>query len=404
MAVRIACFAMSDANHFASFGELVAQLVQQGADVRVWTDPAFRPQVEAAGAAFSNLFNGRPLDAIDNASRPFPVRHVTFAGVHGRVIADEVSAWRPDFVVFESFTYVARVVAELLGLKWVPHIAGHYLDGAAMRAHLPTLARVSIDPRCDAAVEQIRTEYGIVDASPFAYITTPSPHLNIAAVPEEWYTLEQATSLAPLAFFGCLENKVLKRSRAPEPPGKHLRIYAAMGTIIWRYWTRQAIDTLRAVRDAVQRLPHATGVIGLGRVSLSSEDLASLQGPRMRVEQFADQPAELGNADIFVSHMGAGSTHEAVALGVPMLSHPFFWDQPEQAKRAAEFGVALPLMLGTLGTDAAPTVDQLLARIAEVEARHDEFVANLARAREWEVNADAGRPAVARRIIALANS
>ena len=79
MPVRIACFAMSDANHFASFGELVAQLVQQGADVRVWTDPAFRPQVEAAGAAFSNLFDGRPLDAVDNASRPFPVRHVTFA-------------------------------------------------------------------------------------------------------------------------------------------------------------------------------------------------------------------------------------------------------------------------------------------------------------------------------------
>jgi hypothetical protein len=85
-----------------------------------------------------------------------------------------------------------------------------------------------------------------------------------------------------------------------------------------------------------------------------------------------------------------------------MLSHPFFWDQPEQARRAAEFGLALPLVPGALGPDIAPSVDQILARIAEIQQRRDEFAANLAHAREWEVKADAGRPAIARRIIALA--
>lgn len=404
MPVRIACFAMSDANHFSSYRELVFHLVQQGAEVCVWTDPVFRPQVQTAGATFANLFDGRPLDAVDDTSRPFPARHVTFAGVHGRPIAEEVREWGPDLVVFESFSYIGRVVAELLGLKWVPHLAGGYLDGAATRAQLPTLVRTSIDPRCHAAVERIRSEYNIADASPFAYVTTASPYLNIAAVPEQWYTPAQAAELAPLAFFGCLESALLSRAHIPKPAGAPLRIYAAMGTIIWRYWTREALETLRAVRNAVATRPDASAVFGLGHVDLSEEQLESLRGPNVRIERFADQPTELANADIFVSHMGAGGTHEAVALGVPILSHPFFWDQPEQAKRAAEFGVAIPLAPGALGTDGAPSAAQVLAGIAAIEARRHEMSANLLRARDWEVNADAGRPAVARRIIALANS
>jgi hypothetical protein len=52
----------------------------------------------------------------------------------------------------------------------------------------------------------------------------------------------------------------------------------------------------------------------------------------------------LGEASLFLTHHGLNSTHEAIFQRVPMLSYPFFGDQPGARARTQELGLAVPLV------------------------------------------------------------
>ena len=60
--------------------------------------------------------------------------------------------------------------------------------------------------------------------------------------------------------------------------------------------------------------------------------------------QSVPQVALLEHTDVFVSHVGANSMHEALFHGVPLVCVPFFGDQPLNARRvvAAGAGGELP--------------------------------------------------------------
>jgi UDP:flavonoid glycosyltransferase YjiC (YdhE family) len=259
-------------------------------------------------------------------------------------------------------------------------------------------ARVAIDPRCYAAAERLKSEFGISDVSPFSYIPDPSPLLNVKCEPAEWYTGGEVEKLGPLAFFGAIPDRSFAR---PRKYTARPHVFASFGTIIWRYWTREALDTYAAIADAIESLG-AEGTISLGGAPVGDEAIARLQRPSVRVERYVDQWKTLEHSDLFVTHHGRGSTHEAVACGTPMLSHPFFWDQPSLALRAHELGVATPLLPGTTGQDAVPSISEVVAAIEHAFDRLPDSHASLLEAQTWERRAIEERPAFARKVLALA--
>lgn len=125
---------------------------------------------------------------------------------------------------------------------------------------------------------------------------------------------------------------------------------------------------------------------------------ARLARPNVRVAGYVDQLRLLRDATLFVTHQGLNSTHEAVLRQVPMLSYPFFGDQPRLAARCRELGLALPLA----DTPRAPlTPETVRAAFARIEARRPALTGRLAAARDWELAVIARRPAVIARIRAL---
>lgn len=118
----------------------------------------------------------------------------------------------------------------------------------------------------------------------------------------------------------------------------------------------------------------------------------------IRVESYVDQWRALSEADLFVTHHGLNSTHEAAYWRVPMLSCPFFWDQPGLAAKCAELGLAVPLAPGPRAPFAAADVDRA---IAEIDARGDTMRRRLDEARGFEEKVVAGRAEVTRRILRL---
>ena len=121
-------------------------------------------------------------------------------------------------------------------------------------------------------------------------------------------------------------------------------MYVSFGTIVWRYFTPQALAALDALADLLAERPNVHALISLGRAAVCADQAAALERPNVSVTDWANQWEILREANVFVTHHGLASTHEAVFHRVPMLSMPFFGDQPGLAARCAELGVARPIV------------------------------------------------------------
>ena len=394
---------MGDTGHFKRLRPLIAGFAARGLRTHVFTRADRRDDVERLGGEFSDLFEGRTLDEADPTSIPLPSRSVTFAGRFGDDVVRQVAPLRPGAVVHDAFAVIGSVVAYHLEIPRVNVCAGHNL------APRPTLDALARDPRvrtseqCRRAVEVLRDRHGMPDASPFSYIDGLSDDLNVYCEPPEFLQLSEREAFQPIAFFGSL------LPDADPAPGERasvfgansdarLRIYASFGTVIWSYYEEAAVAALTAIADAVAKTSDALALISLGGRTAPAL-AARLARPNVRVARYVDQWTVLHEASVMFTHQGLNSTHEAIYCRTPMISYPFFSDQPGLARRCQAFGLALPLAAsGPRGPVTSADVDDAIARIT---ATRTDFDARLAEARTWEVATIAARPGVLERIVGL---
>jgi UDP:flavonoid glycosyltransferase YjiC (YdhE family) len=250
-------------------------------------------------------------------------------------------------------------------------------------------------------VRVLRERHGIVDASPFSYFDDVSPDLNLYSEPPQFLPPEERRRFEPLEFFGSLRPDVEDVvSPTPSPfggdgPPEALRVYVSFGTIIWRFFAREALEVMDAIADAVGAMPDARAVISLGGRPVIGR-AATLTRPNVHVAPYVDQVRVLRDANVYVTHNGLSSTHEAIYHVVPMVSYPFFWDQPALAARCQALGLALPLVPGLRQPVSPDDVRTAFARVGE-ERRS--FAARLEDARAWELDTVRARPAIIRRLL-----
>jgi UDP:flavonoid glycosyltransferase YjiC (YdhE family) len=394
-----------EGSHFALLEPLIAGTVEQGATVHVLGDRRNAAAVERAGAAFHDLYGPRPIEAVDDESVPLPSRFVTYAAAHADAVAGELEALAPDVIVHDVFAVLGRLVARELGVPRVAVAPGHDLDPRRIAEELRRAPYVAPSRRCCDAVEVLRTRYGLDDASPFAYLGGGSPELTVCCEPRPFLALDEQRDVADVVFYGSLPADAAARAAgARKRAGRARRastaasLVVSFGTIIWRYYAEEALDALAAIADAVARDERVEATIGLGGAALDQARVAALERPGVRVLPWLDQWQELAGADAFVTHNGVASTHEAVLFGVPMLSVPFFGDQPRRAERCRALGLATPLV----DTPAGPLRPERLRAALEGIGGGSRAGAAFDEARRWEEAALAGRDAVHRRIVDLA--
>jgi UDP-glucoronosyl and UDP-glucosyl transferase len=400
----VAFFAMRQEGHFESLLPLVSGLAHRGIEAHVFTDREFQARVEGAGGRFVDLFDGRPVEAVDDESLPAPCRYVTYAGRHAAEIAAELDPIDPGLIVHDAHAVVGRAVAVARGIPHVSVCPAHNVNPNRLQGLVDTLPVVSISPGCERAVEALRRGYQL-DASPFSFASWLSPFLNIYGEPPAYLNEGERAALEPVAFSGCLPSiegiEAARNSARPRYFDGHesgIKVYVSFGTVVWRYFPAEALAAARALSESLGTNSKVSVVISLGGAEPGPAAVASLERPNVRVFPYVDQWGILEEVDAFVTHNGLKSTHEAIYSRVPMISYPFFWDQPDLAETCRRFGVAIPLTGSRLAQVTGADVSAALAGLAEAG---DSIRASLERTREWELRLIEGRDSVLDRIIDL---
>jgi MGT family glycosyltransferase len=403
--ISVAFFAMTEAGHFQRLRSLISCTANRGMRTYVFTDRRFAADVERAGGSFVDLLGTYPLEDADAESRPVPCRYVTFAGRYADEIVEEVERLGPALVIYDTFAVIGHIVGRALGVPYVNVCAGHNVNPARFVPQLESDPRVSVSERCFQAVEILRDDYGLQDASPFSYVSGLSPFLNVYCEPPAFLTESERRPFEPIAFFGSLPplDEIERRQRDGArswfgPGAAELNVYVSFGTVVWRYWAAEALAALQKLSDSFSAMPGVRAVIGLGGAQIADDAVRALTKPNVTVAGYVDQWRILHEADVFVTHHGLNSTHEAIYSGVPMISYPFFSDQPALAERCRRLGLAIPL---TDSPMAPVTTEDVTAALSELSRRRDALRTRLAEARAWELQVVAERDSVLERIAGL---
>ena len=403
MPMTAVVFCMGGRGHVQRLRPIISGLAGAGVDTHVLTGLAFRADVERAGGRFIDLFAGRPLEGADRSSVPLPSRYVSFAGHYGDDVVREVALLRPAIVVHDTFAVIGVVVAYHLGIPRVNVCAGHN------QAPGPTLESLGSDPRvnlsedCWRAVRLLRERHGMPDATPFAYITTISRDLNLYCEPPEFLRPDEREPFQPIAFFGSLSpDEVAPDSMLPSVFGDSahpsFRIYVSFGTAIWRYYETEALLAIEALSTALADRHEVTAVVSLGNRG-PEERARRLARRNVRIESYVDQWSALREASVCLTHQGLNSTHEAIYHRTPMLSYPFFGDQPALSKRCQELGLAVALASAVRQPIDSDDIHWALARVVSCR---ESIEARLEEARRWELATISARPSVIARMVDLA--
>jgi UDP:flavonoid glycosyltransferase YjiC (YdhE family) len=337
-----------------------------GHTVTVGCAPSMLAAVEAAGLDALPIGTStgaaptrRPLRPVDRAREDRDLREC-FArhAAHQRapLAIALCEAWRPDLVVCDETDFGVLVAAEHLELPYATVLV--VAAGAFVRPEV-------VGP----PLEELRARYGL---PPDPRMERPSHYLVIAALPPSYR--DPTDPLPDTAH--CFRPGGADRAGPPAAwsqvrPGAPT-VYFTLGTI----FNLECGDLPDRILTGLQALPiNVVATVG------HDVDPAEL-GPRPRhvhIARYLPQASVLPHCDLVVSHGGSGSVIGALTHGLPSVLIPLGADQPQNAARCADLGVArvLDAMRATPGSVRAAVTGVLEQPSYRHQAEHlrDEIAA-----------------------------
>jgi UDP:flavonoid glycosyltransferase YjiC (YdhE family) len=346
--------------HLAPLLPLARAVREAGHDVAIAGSGGLVPLIEEAGfTAFAT--SPRPhhdQTVAGEARKPLEVMdaratEVEFAdnfadrGARRMALAvpDVIRAFRPDLVLRDETDLGTTIAGEVMGVPAATHLV--LAAGLLIRPEL-------VAPRLDA----VRAEHGL---PPDPGLTRLTEGLVLSDAAPSFRSPESPLPLRPTCYRSHTVSRATSRDGRPS-------IYVTLGTIF-----------NKASGDLFERILAGLGSIDADVVATVGRgtDPADLgpQPAHVRVERFLPQGEILPHVDMVVSHGGSGSLMATLAHGLPSLLLPLGADQPHNAMRAGQLGVAVTLDAATAGPEevgecahAALADDPLHARCVAVAA------------------------------------
>ncbi|MFV2019673.1 glycosyltransferase [Micromonospora sp. LOL_023] len=259
----------------------------------------------------------------------------------------------PDLVVYDFCAVEGHLVARRLGVPaWssVPGLVGPMDD-------TDYLGRCLRSPANAVAIEHLDRRYGLGVDPVTVELVSNSLHL-----PGDLNVLWSYPSVTPAdfrtnrasdgyQFAGYLSDGWRRTDRRGARPV----IYLSFGTEVLDNLWHADPKLVGALRRCVAGL---AGRWGGGDVTVvfptRGRRILDRYPANWSVEHAVDQQQVLSRADVFVTHGGSNSFHEAILARVPMVVVPFFGDQPLVARQAQRLGIGIDLDAGACTDRDAP--------------------------------------------------
>lgn len=314
--------------------EVIRELVARGHRVTYANDPATAGLIEPTGAELvayestlpfrDNIWPDDPIEAsalfLDDAMAVLPQLHAAY---------DDDPA---DLYLYDIGAYVARALAEAQGRPLVQlsptFVAwGSYQEDVG--AHLAQL------PGADALETRFKAWLaGCGATTPDVAEFSGVPPRALATIPRAMQPHADTVDPARVDFVGpCLGDRAARESWArPSYAEKVLLVSLGSAYTVQPEFYRQCVA-------AFGDLPGWHVVLQIGR-HVDPAELADELPGNIEVRSWVPQLAVLAQADAFVTHAGMGSSGEGLHAGVPMIAVPQGAEQPMNADRLVELGVA----------------------------------------------------------------
>jgi UDP:flavonoid glycosyltransferase YjiC (YdhE family) len=271
--------------------------------------------------------------------------------------------FEPDLVLYDFCAVEGYFVGQVLGIRsWcsIPGLIGPLVDRRYLARCLST------DANRDA-LAAIRDRYGVCVRADDVELISNSLYL-----PAELNLLWSYPAVTPANF---MDNRHQARYRFVGYPSDGYPdrrrgsgpavVYLSLGTeVMDNLWPAQT-ETRDGLRRCVAGLAERWASRDI-EVAFATMDRPVLDRypPNWRVYGTVDQQQMLSGADVFVTHGGSNSLHEAILHQVPMVVAPFFGDQMLIGRRVEQLGIGIALAVPE-ATDKDTPKDHLDAGLAE---------------------------------------
>jgi UDP:flavonoid glycosyltransferase YjiC (YdhE family) len=347
--MRILCTFVGGFGHLTPMLPLARAARAAGHEVAIAGSGGLVPRIEEAGfAAYATspvphhdssaaARDTTPLEAV--RARAAEIEFAQNFGDRGaRRMAAAVSPLledlQPDLVLRDETDLGTTIAAERHGVPVATQLV--LASGLLVRPEL-------VAPALDA----VRLEHGL---APDPDLTRLTSGLVLSHFPPGFRSPDAPLRLRPAHY---------RSSDHPTPERAVDRplVYATLGTI----FNKSSGDLFERLLAGLAGLD-ADVVVTVGR----QLDPAAFgpQPPHVRVERFVAQEDVLRTASVMVSHGGSGSLLAALAHGVPSVLLPLGADQPHNALRGEQLGVATSL-------DAATATPTAIAEAVRAALRDD---------------------------------
>lgn len=329
--MRVLFTTQSTFSHWQPLVSLAQALARAGHEVAFAATPRFCPTIEAKG--FRSFRAGRGDSEEERRQRReqraglspqedtyFTLKNV-FAGVTAERslpdLLDIIRDWRPDVVVHENTEFAGCVAAERAG---IPHAVVQITTAwpfflEAVAAPLTRLCESVGMP--SGKVADMLYRYLLLFPRPLS-LWNPSVPL-----PSTTHTFRY-TGFNQSGAEG-LPDWVAELDKRPT-------VYATLGT-----FDNSRTDILAAILEGLREEPiNLILTVGRNRDPLEFGE----QPPNVHIERYIPQNLLLPYCDLVLCHGGSGTIMDALSLGLTMVIIPIAADQPENAQRCMEVGVA----------------------------------------------------------------
>jgi UDP:flavonoid glycosyltransferase YjiC (YdhE family) len=229
-------------------------------------------------------------------------------------------SWHPDLIVRESTEFAGCVAAERLG---IPHAAVQV--GAWRPAHHAFIA-----PALDALRERVGLAPDPTQAMLFPYL------LLTLAPPSFFDPANPLPSTArPMRYLPDDAGAVPAATVMPvwgERQAGRQRVAVTLGTV-----NNRTRGLLAAILAGLRELP--VTVVATTGPDVDPADLGP-QSVHVHVERYIPLSQLIPTCELVICHGGFGTVLTTLAAGVPLVIIPIAADQPDNARRCADLGVA----------------------------------------------------------------